>query len=57
MLTSIDVRHKTMIFAISFLYAAAALFFMKKRTVIKVGTIYSFLIGVLAAAYLGLKAY
>jgi predicted branched-subunit amino acid permease len=57
MLTSIDVRHKTMIFAVSFLYAAAAFSFMKKRMVIKVGAIYGFLIGVLAAAYLVLKTY
>jgi hypothetical protein len=46
-----------MIFAVSFLYAAAAFSFMKKRMVIKVGAIYGFLIGVLAAAYLVLKTY
>jgi hypothetical protein len=57
MLTSIDVRHKTMVFAISFLYAAAALTFMKRKTIIKIGATYSFVIGMLAAAYLFLKAY
>ena len=57
MLTSIDVRHKTMIFAVSLLYASAAFTFLSKKKLIKISAIYSFSIGMLAVTYFALKAY
>lgn len=57
MLTSIDVRHKTMIFAVCLLYASAVFTFFNKKMIIKIAAVYSFFMGMLAIVYLALKAY